>query len=221
MTHHLQFKSLGLTILLFGILAVVTFGAYSVETERDILITHQFPEIIGDWHSVKDWYAQNPETAKAVFENLETEDTIYREYKDVSGNSIDLVIVYSPHNRKVVHPPDICFQGGGWQQQIKDARATPFSLALGLDRVNRLVLDRGGQKQIALYWYKSGNHQMSSFMKQQVGYLINSVLRRERGSALIRLSTYADSADKVAEKTQQLEAFAKQVVPLVDTVIHQ
>jgi len=62
---------------------------------------------------------------------------------------------------------------------------------------------------------------MSSFLKQQVGYLINSVLQRGRGSALIRLSTYADSADKVAEKTQQLEAFAKQVVPLVDTVIHQ
>jgi EpsI family protein len=212
---------LGLTILLFGIVAVVTFGAYSEIMERDVRYTYRFPEVIGDWRMVKDLYAQDMETAKRVFSILETEDTIYREYRDVSGNSVDLVIVYSPHTRKVAHPPDICFQGGGWKQQIKGALSAPYGLASGLDEINRIILDRGDQKQIALYWYKSGKQQTSSYLEQQIGYLLNSILRRNRGVALIRLTAYADSADEVTTKTQQLEAFAKLVIPLVDTVITQ
>ncbi len=213
-------KPLGITGILLAIVGVVTFGAYSELVDNGIRYTYRFPQVIGDWRTTSDWYAQNPETARIVFDILETEDTIHRRYKDPSGNLVDLVIVYSPHNRKVAHPPDICFQGGGWEQQLKDTLPAPYGRAWGLSQLNQLVLDKGGTKQIALYWYKSGNRQTSSYLKQQIGYLLNSVLRRKsRSVALIRLTTYADSADQIPSKTQQLEAFAEQVVPLAGTAL--
>ncbi|MCH8292486.1 EpsI family protein [Candidatus Poribacteria bacterium] len=213
-------KPLGITGILLAAVGGITFGAYSELMDDGVRYTHSFPQVIGDWRATSDWYAQNPETAREVFDILETEDTIHREYRDLSGNSVGLVIVYSPHNRKVAHPPDICFQGGGWQQQLKDTLPVLYGLDSGLSQINRLVLDKGGAKQIALYWYKSGNRQTSSYLNQQVGYLLNSTLRRKsRSVALIRLTTYADSADQIPSKTQQLKAFAEQVVPLVNRTL--
>lgn len=212
-------RAIGIATLLLGAVAVTTLGAYEEIMEIDLRYTHRFPKAIGAWYAVKDWFAQNP-AAERVYEILETRDTIYWEYRDGVGNSVDLAIVYSPHNRKVSHPPDICFQGGGWEQQMKDTLPAPYGGTTGLMAVNRLVLDRGGAKQVALYWYKTGNQQTASYLKQQIGYVLNSVFRRKsRSVALIRLTAYADSATQIESKTRQLEAFAKQVVPLVDTTI--
>ncbi|MCZ6678617.1 MAG: EpsI family protein [Candidatus Poribacteria bacterium] len=212
-------RSFGITVLLLGIVALTTYGAFEEIMESDFRYTYQFPNVIGEWHVVRDWFAHNP-GAERVYNILETRDTIQWEYQDSDGNLVDLVIVYSPHNRKVSHPPDICFQGGGWQQQVKNTLPAPYGHAYGLAKVNRLVLDRAGKKQIALYWYKSGSQQTSSYLKQQTGYLLNSALRRKsRSVALIRLTAYADTAMQVESKTRQLESFAEQVVPSVDRVI--
>ena len=212
-------KPFGISLLLLGLVAITTFGAYSEVMDSDLRYTHTFPHIIEDWRFAADWFDRNPQ-AEYVYKVLETRDTILWEYKNASGTSLDLALVYSPHNRKVSHPPDVCFEGGGWEPLMKDALPMPYGQTTGLTKVNRMILERGGEKQVALYWYKTGNRQTSSYLKQQVGFIVNSVLRRKsRSVALIRLTAYSPSDAQIESKTQQLEAFAKQIVPLIDKAI--
>ena len=209
-------KAIVLAVALCGVVAFTTFGAFEEVMEEDkILYTYGFPRTVGEWR-----LDRQIRVSDRVIKILETPDTIYWTYRDAEGNPVDVVLVYSAHNRKVSHPPDICFQGGGWEQQMKDVLPAPYGKDFGLTAVNRLVAERGKQRQIALYWYKTGDEQTVSYLKQQLGYVVNSTLRREsRSVALIRLTAFAPSATEVEEKTKQLQAFATEIVPVVDRVL--
>jgi EpsI family protein len=209
-------KAVALAVALLGAVGVATFGAFDeVMEENKLLYTYGFPHTVGDWRLDRQIHMSD-----RIIRVLETEDTIYWTYRRENGDKVDLVLVYSPHNRKVSHPPDICFQGGGWEQQMKDILPAPYGESFGFTKVNRLVLERGRERQIALYWYKTGKEQTPSYLKQQIGYLINSALRREsRSVALIRLTAFAEEATQIEEKTAQLQAFAEQITPTIDRVL--
>jgi len=66
-----------------------------------------FPMAIGEWQS------KDIPLSERDFEILETRNLIMREYKNFSGELVYLYIIYSGDNRNVVHPPEICYTGGG------------------------------------------------------------------------------------------------------------
>jgi len=207
-------RQLIISAVMLGFVGFITFGSYSHRLDAGKLYTAEFPMVIGNW------FGREVGMSKDVYEELETRDAIYREYRNPKGESLDLVIVYSPENRKVTHPPDICFQGGGWEQQLKDTIPTPYGRRWGLSEINRLILDRGGEsKQIALYWYKIGHRQTSSYLDQQLRYFLYSLMHRSRGVALIRISSYAPDPRHVKSETKKLERFAKLVMPLVAKIL--
>jgi len=207
-------RQLIISAAMLGFVGLITFGSYSHRSDAGKLYTAEFPMVIGNW------FGREVGMSKEVYEELETGDAIYREYRNPEGGSLDLVIVYSPENRKVTHPPDICFQGGGWEQQLKDTIPTPYGRKWGLSEVNRLILDRGGEsKQIALYWYKIGHRQTSSYLDQQLRYFLYSLMHRSRGVALIRISSYAPDPGHIEPETKKLEEFAKLVMPLVAKIL--
>ena len=191
------------------LIGFITIGTYSSPPDSDRLFTADFPLIIDGWTGRE--VGMSDETYKL----LETRDAIYREYRNRKGELLELVIVYSRGNRKVVHPPDVCFQGGGWRRQLKDVIPVPHRSKPGLERVNRLILDRNGMKQVALYWYKIGSEQTSSYLGQQVRYLLSSLLRRNRSIALVRISSYAPDPAGVQSETQKLLSFAALIAPLI------
>lgn len=163
-----------------------------------------FPKTIGQWQST------DIQLSKRDFEILETTNLIMREYKKPDGEIVYLYIIYSGDNRNVVHPPEICYSGGGGT--IIEKSVIPLNNAL---KVNKFIIEEKNSLQLVVYWFKSGNLQSYNFFKQQLKVVIDRTLRKKTSGALIRLSTDIKDGNKKAA-FQLIQSFAAQIAPFVE-----
>jgi len=153
------------------------FNAY---LKNDTVNIYHFPKQIGDWKG------EDVPVSEDDYAILETRNVLARIY--TSGEKkVYLLMVYSQHNRKAFHPPEICYLGGG----VSIVEKKPLSLQI--DRgttisANRLLLEWKGNTQYAYYWFKIGNSFLSNYWKQQIKMVFNILTGRPHSSALIRLS---------------------------------
>jgi len=195
-----------ITVGLLSVTAFITFGAYSTRSYTGTLYTPSIPLVI------ENWYGRELTMDERTFQILETRDAIMREYVDPSGGIVLLSVVFAQNNRKVAHPPEVCFAGGGWErmEKMKDES--------GGMRVNRLVLQKGSQKQVVLYLYKSGDKFTHNYYAQQINIILNSMLKRNTSSALIRISAYTIN-DNVEETLSLIKRFADDLMPVLEKQI--
>jgi EpsI family protein len=135
-----------------------------------------------------------------------------REYKNTDGSEILFTVVFSHVNRRVSHPPELCLMGGGWSRTNKDIQK--FSIGDDELRINRLIIEKGSEKDVVMYLYKSGSRLTPNYYAQQLGIVINSALRRSTSSALIRFSCPIVDGD-IEGATEQIERFAREAIPVL------
>lgn len=190
-------------ILVFA--AVIGLSAYlpsRVESGKEVRM-EVFPTVIGDWQGT------DMELSKRDFEILETTNLIMREYKNSKAESVYLYIVYSGDNRNVVHPPEICYTGGG--ATIIAKSVTPLTPVIS---ANKFVIEDKDTHQLVTYWFKSTNVNTYDYFKQQFKVVVDRMLRKKTSGALIRISTTMKGDD---EKTalELVKGFAAQIEPLL------
>ena len=196
-----------ITVILLLVTAFITFGAYSTKSYSGTLYTQNIPMIIGDWHG-----SDLPVSAR-TYDILETEDIITREYRNSRGDRVFLTVVFARSNRKVAHPPEVCFAGSGWSRIGRDIHiVTVGDEAIGL---NRLILQRGTERQIAMYLYKAGGRLTANYYAQQFNIILNGMFHRNVSSALIRISSPPISSD-AEEPTELISKFAETVIPILE-----
>jgi len=196
-----------ITAILLLITALTTFGAYSIRSYSGVLYTQSIPVTIGDWHG------RDLPVSGRTYDILETEDIVTREYSNSSGDRVFLSVVFARSNRKVAHPPEVCFAGGGWSRIDRGVHSISVS---GRNlKLNRLVLQRGAERQIAMYLYKSGKRLTNNYYAQQLNIILNGMLHRNVSSALIRVSSYSASGD-IEKSTELAGEFARTVIPIVE-----
>ena len=161
---------------------------FKTATQQDTISIDTFPKTIGTWTS------EDLPISKEDLSILETTNAFVRKYTNtVDGGEVYLFLVYSQHNRKVAHPPEICYLGGGVSitENVHDPISVEYkSLTIS---TNRLMLLRKNLKHVAFYWFKVGNRFTSNYWEQQLLIALNSVMGSSQGSALIRIS--ADLVD--------------------------
>ena len=128
------------------------------------------------------------------------------------------MIVFSPDNRKAVHPPDVCLEGAGLG--IIEKREQNLSVPLSQDDTREMVMrelitaGRSGNA-VNLFIYKCGDSYTPSFFVQQAVIIWNGVLNRNASGALIRFTVPV-----VNGRTEEAQAFAlklaKQMLPEIN-----
>lgn len=101
---------------------------FKVAKETDTVNIAEFPKAIGTWSSV-----DLPISAEDL-SMLETKNAFVRKYTNkIDGGEVYLFLVYSQHNRKVAHPPEICYLGSGVTitENIRDIAALVQFALLG------------------------------------------------------------------------------------------
>ena len=162
-----------------------------------------FPKQIGEWSS------QDIALDKRVYDLLETDNLIMRNYTDPDGRLINLYIIYSRTNRKVAHPPEICLQGDG--ALITGKRPVKLTDSI---TATELILDGNKNKEITLYWYKAGKKFTNDYVKQQLDMSLKIITGQKTSIAMIRLITPYEG-DKVDEFAM-LQSFARSIEPLLE-----
>jgi EpsI family protein len=194
-------------LVLFVVAGTLSWRVYfKVYRQADSVNIHFFPKEIGDWASEEIPISDDD---KAL---LETDNVFVRRYTSAQGEEVFLFVVYSQNNRKVSHPPEICYTGGG--ATILDNVHDSFISVSGDEevQVNRLTVERGRTMQIFAYWFKVGDSFTSNYWIQQGLIAVKSFLGYPASSALIRISSTVKYENESAA-TALIKEFGRLIVP--------
>jgi EpsI family protein len=190
------------------ILIVLSWNLYFTNfSQRDTIHISVFPKTIGTWTS------EDLPISEEDLSMLETDNAFVRRYTNrANGAEIYMYIVYSQHNRKVAHPPELCYTGAGISiiQNVHDPIPVEYNnLTIP---TNRLKLLRKNYEHIAFYWFKVGGRFTANYWEQQLLIAFNALKGSTAGSSMIRLS--ADVVNDNPEKAiQNIKSFANLITP--------
>ncbi|MDD5020011.1 MAG: EpsI family protein [Candidatus Omnitrophica bacterium] len=166
--------------------------------------------------NVHGWVGRDLPVEESAYEILETRNLILREYAK-GGNKVYLYIIYSMDNRRVSHPPEVCFEGSG--VTIVKKQKAPMELAGGRRiTVNMLLVERKGAMNAVVYWYKAGDAYTDNYLAQQLRIAVNHFKFKKTPGALIRLSAESPSGD-VQKALENIRQFAKDVSEYFPAII--
>jgi EpsI family protein len=158
------------------------------------------------------WIGERITMDQKVYDILETNALVLSRYVK-EGKSVVLAIVYYPDAKVSFHEPELCYGGRGVKINKEVQKINVKEL--GVMNVNVLTIDRGNSKELVYYFYKSGEFMGNSYNKMRFNLVKNNLLSKERGGALIRIST-AIIDDKDAGQTN-LFLFLKDFIPAFKT----
>jgi len=196
-------------VALFVMATGISWSLYfKVYKQDDVVNIHEFPKSFDDWQS------KEIKITEDEYAILETRNAFVRKYTKTTGEEVHLFIVYSENNRKVSHPPEICYIGGGVTILKSD-----YDFVNLLDetydlKTNKLLLEQGNNKQVSYYWFKVGSDYTANYLKQQALIVLKTLFRKPSNSALIRVSSVINNNDK-EEAEANVEGFIQQITPFL------
>lgn len=168
-------------------------------------VGHRIPTTLGDWNLVRDLPVSQDEERI-----LGTNDIFHRVYEsNGSEEDVFLSLVFSSGHRHSMHPPEVCYQAGGYTLISRGQVALDHGTSA---TVLRMV--RGDDNQLVNYWFFSEGRETANYVIHQIHLVLNQVLIRSQPSVLVRLSTKIEKADVDAAQ-QRLSQFASVCIPVL------
>ncbi len=204
------------TIIIVAILvltALLTFVFSQSERTRLNKSFDLFPLEIGEWKGVKDTLDQK------VYNILGVEDYILGNYQNRQGNRINLYVGFYQSQKEgdLIHSPKNCMPGAGWNIIKTDQEPLEFQKGEIPSNVIRLLLQKGGEKQIVLYWFHSRGRIIGSEYMQKIWLVIDSMTKRRTDGAFVRLISPIIKSEETTDKL--LTEFAREIKPILDEYI--
>ncbi len=175
-----------------------------------------FPHKIGVWQSSKSQTLQ-----KDIARMLNVDDYIFRTYHAPNGLTISFYVSFFAYTdrTKGYHSPLNCMPGSGWNI----AQTRPIQLSLNNQQqkkvtVNQLILQKGSQKQVALYWYQCRGRIIHSEYWERIYRVWDSIIRGRTDGSFVRL-IYKSSSRDLDKATLELKDFAKAVIPTLSNYL--
>jgi EpsI family protein len=84
-----------------------------------------------------------------------------------------------------MHSPKYCLPGGGWE--FADMRTISLDLPGPKVTVNRAVIQRGGERQIMLYWYQSPARIVASEYQNKFFLVWDGLVHGNQGGSIVRV----------------------------------
>ena len=162
-----------------------------------------FPMQLGEWQG-----SQRPPFSDKVLAVLGLDDYLTRWYTR-GQRGADLYIGYWQSQRQgdAIHSPQNCLPGAGWEpiSQRLLAFADPRNPAGEPLSVNRIVIQKGVQKQLVLYWYQSRGRVVGSEYWSKI-YLVMDAARYNRTDAALVRIVVPFAGNAAAETAAEKEA---------------
>jgi EpsI family protein len=178
-----------------------------------------FPMKIGGWSGEQ----EAPFSAR-VLEVLGLDDYVTRAYFAPDRAAVGLYIGYwkSQRTGDTIHSPQNCLPGAGWEPTSQRIMDVPDVRTPGATvPVNRLVIQKGLDKQLVIYWYQAHGRIVASEYWSKF-YLVTDAVRMNRtDGAIVRLIAPVpgnSAADEQATERTILR-FLNDLLPQLDTFL--
>jgi EpsI family protein len=170
-----------------------------------------FPLQVGEWVGQQDRFDMK------ITKVLGVDDYFLCNYRSLDGSFLQLYVGFYQSQREgdLIHSPKNCMPGAGWH--IIDASTEELLLPRNEPQrieVIKLLLEKGDQRQIVLYWFQSRGRFIASEYMQKVYLVIDSIIQQRTDGSFVRL--IAPVIDGQEEHTlNYMKTFASAVIPIL------
>lgn len=141
-----------------------------------------FPMTIGEWSGQR-----APDLDAATLQVLGVDDYLSRIYSLSGEPMLSMYVGYYGSQRKgdTIHSPMNCLPGAGWTPLL----AEQINLDTGDGRidVNRVLIQKGDERQVALYWYQGRGRSVANEYLSKAFLVWDAATRHRTDGALVRV----------------------------------
>jgi EpsI family protein len=102
--------------------------------------------------------------------------------------------------------------GGGWNIETFERYDVPgVSIGGKPLRVNRVIIEKGGVRQLVYYWLQQRGRIIANEYKARWYMLVDAITRNRTDGALVRLVTYLPPGGDIGEADTLLTRFSKDI----------
>lgn len=135
------------------------------------------------------WKGEDFEVDEKTYEILETRNVLSRRYDAPNGDQVALLLVSSNKDRRVAHPPEVCYLGSNFT--ISNERENTLDVnnqEIPVKEFLAIQENRKNHKEHVLYLYKVGETFTRNYYAQQLKFALDSMQKKDTEILLIRLS---------------------------------
>jgi len=187
-------------VLLISVIVYVNFlsSVHAVPLLRPL---SEFPQKLSGFTMVGEH-----EFNDTIMNSLGVDHYIMREYRDKDGYPLWLYIGYyeSQAEGEIIHSPKHCMPGSGWNAIKTETISLPDDPTHNNSsiEINRMVLQKGLEKQLAHYWYQSRGRVVADEYADRAYMILDSILKKRSDGALIRITGPGDNLPEDIKKQQ-------------------
>ncbi len=170
----------------------------------------EFPSQIGEWKMVG-----SSSLTDDVAGVLKADDYLLRRYSDGKGHAVDFFIAYYKAQRagESMHSPKNCLPGSGWAPVINDTAVLENDRQGKPVRVNRYVIEKDGDRALAVYWYQANGRIIASEYLGKFYLVWDSLRTGRRDGAVVRVFIPLSRSENPDQALQTALEFARSAQP--------
>jgi EpsI family protein len=201
------------------LLTVTLFLSTSIDFREKIPIKrslHDFPLQVGEWTG-------NRVTIEPKFlDPLNLSDYVMIDYKNRLGKEVNFYVAYYESQRKgqSVHSPGSCLPGSGWIFSQADTTTVPIPGHMeGSVRVNRAFMRKNGKERLSYYWFPQRGRILTNLYQLKLFAFWDALTKQRTDGALVRIITAVYPSENLEDADRRLQAYAREIVPLLEPFI--
>jgi len=175
--------------------------------------------------SVGGWLGhREPDFSPEIVAILGVDDYIVRSYVRDQW-PIELYVGYHTSQRQgdTIHSPLNCLPGAGWQPvdvgravvQVKGAPGAPSGATTPVE-VNRVIIQKGLDRQLVLYWYQSHRRVVAGEYRAKIFTVLDAVRYNRTDAAMVRVVVPIGEDDVTAREAEgRGTQFVESLFPLL------
>jgi len=181
-----------------------------------------FPIQVGGWrgHVTPDFDAR-------VVRVLGADEYLTRIYRQDAEPPIDFFVGFygNQTSGSLIHSPLNCLPGAGWQILTRDEIELQVPSAPGGNAparaivVNQVVMQKGDERLLALYWYQERGRVIASEYVSRVYMMLDAARRGRTDGALVRVVTPIEPDAPAGAAARRLVSFVQSMFPILDTYV--
>jgi EpsI family protein len=166
-----------------------------------------FPLELGPWQGVR-----QPPLSEQVQAVLGADDYMTRAYFQPEGGGVGLFIGFwrSQKQGDTIHSPLNCLPGAGWEPVSTGTLsfADPRSASAPDVSVNRVIIQKGVEKQMVLYWYQSHGRIVASEYWGKFYLMSDAISLNRTDGSIVRVIAPVTGEGPTAEIEAEKKALA-------------
>lgn len=164
------------------------------------------------------WIGKPQRLDDQVYRILGVDDYVQATYRSPGSRWVQLYVAFYESQREgdLIHSPKNCMPGGGWNIVQSDVERIDLPAREEAFHAIKLLLQKGEERQMVLYWFQSRGRFIASEYLQKVYLVVDSITRHRTDGSFVRLIAPMGPEEGEEAALKTLKSFAAHLVPILE-----